>query len=103
MLKKYICTQCHYVYIPYAGEEEYSILPGTDFEDIVETWTCPVCGSAKDEFEVMIEEIQEMDEEGFLDIEEKHVPFYYIDDDICYVRIGREDNFHAEDDEEDKI
>ena len=48
---KYICTICSYEYDPRMGDEENGIGARTDFEDLPDTWVCPVCGSGKDEFE----------------------------------------------------
>ncbi len=48
---KYICPICSYEYDPRTGDEENGILPRTDFEDLPDGWVCPLCGTAKDEFE----------------------------------------------------
>ncbi|HBT51062.1 MAG TPA: rubredoxin, partial [Petrotoga sp.] len=29
--------------------------PGTSFEDLPDDWTCPVCGAAKEDFELLEE------------------------------------------------
>jgi flavin reductase (DIM6/NTAB) family NADH-FMN oxidoreductase RutF/rubredoxin len=48
---RYVCTVCGYVYDPAVGDPDGGIAPGTRFEDIPDTWTCPVCGAAKAQFE----------------------------------------------------
>lgn len=48
---KYACTLCGYVYNPKKGDLENGVAPGTDFEDISEDWTCPLCGAMKEDFE----------------------------------------------------
>jgi flavin reductase (DIM6/NTAB) family NADH-FMN oxidoreductase RutF/rubredoxin len=48
---RYVCTVCGYVYDPEKGDPENGISSGTRFEDIPDTWTCPVCGAEKDKFE----------------------------------------------------
>jgi flavin reductase (DIM6/NTAB) family NADH-FMN oxidoreductase RutF/rubredoxin len=48
---RYVCKVCGYVYDPAKGDPDSGIAPGTRFEDIPNTWTCPVCGAAKDQFE----------------------------------------------------
>ena len=53
---KHICTICSYEYDPRLGDEENGIEPRTDFEDLPNDWTCPICGSAKDEFEPLYED-----------------------------------------------
>jgi rubredoxin len=44
------CTVCGYVYDPEIGDPIHSIEPGTNFEDIPDSWTCPVCSVSKDYF-----------------------------------------------------
>jgi len=48
--QKYICTVCNYVYDPEIGDSDGGIQPGTKFEDIPDSWVCPVCGAKKSEF-----------------------------------------------------
>jgi len=48
---KYQCTICGYTYDPEKGDPDGDIAPGTPFEDIPDSWTCPVCGASKDQFE----------------------------------------------------
>ncbi len=50
-MKKYVCTVCGYVYDPANGDTDGGIEPGTAFEDIPDSWVCPVCGVGKDMFE----------------------------------------------------
>ena len=47
----YICELCGYVYKSESGDEENGVMPGTDFEDIGDDWTCPLCGASKEDFE----------------------------------------------------
>lgn len=51
-MKKYVCIVCGYVYDPEAGDPDNGVKPGTAFEDIPDTWVCPLCGVAKDQFKV---------------------------------------------------
>ncbi|MBN1234862.1 MAG: rubredoxin [Methanotrichaceae archaeon] len=51
MAQKYKCTLCGYIYDPEKGDPDSGIAPGTSFEALPETWTCPQCGAAKDDFE----------------------------------------------------
>ncbi len=50
-MAKYRCTVCGYIYEPENGDPDSGIKPGTPFEDIPDSWVCPVCGAAKSEFE----------------------------------------------------
>jgi len=47
---RYVCTVCGYVYDPAKGDPDSGIAPGTRFEDIPDSWVCPVCGAAKSQF-----------------------------------------------------
>jgi rubredoxin len=50
-MKKYKCTVCGYIYDPMEGDSDGGIEPGTPFEDIPDSWVCPVCGVTKADFE----------------------------------------------------
>ncbi len=50
-LDNYKCTVCGYVYVPAEGDPDAGIAPGTAFEDLPDSWVCPVCGAQKSEFE----------------------------------------------------
>lgn len=50
-MKKYRCTVCGWVYDPATGDPDGGIAPGTPFEEIPDTWTCPLCDVGKDDFE----------------------------------------------------
>lgn len=52
LMKKYACTICGYVYNPAAGDPGKNIAPGTAFEELPDDWTCPVCGTAKENFSI---------------------------------------------------
>lgn len=55
-MKKYICRVCDWVYDPAQGDPEGGIAPGTAFEDIPDTWVCPVCGVGKEDFDILPDE-----------------------------------------------
>ena len=46
----YVCTVCGYVYEQAVGAEP-DVTPGTPFENIPDSWTCPMCGVGKDQFQ----------------------------------------------------
>lgn len=48
---KYICTVCDYIYDPVQGDTASGVEPETQFEDIPEDWTCPLCRVGKEDFE----------------------------------------------------
>ena len=47
----YRCTICEYVYDPQAGDPANGVAAGTPFEEVPDTWVCPICGAPKSEFE----------------------------------------------------
>jgi flavin reductase (DIM6/NTAB) family NADH-FMN oxidoreductase RutF/rubredoxin len=49
-MPKYECTVCGYIYDPALGDPDGKIPPGTPFEELPDSWTCPVCGAQKSEF-----------------------------------------------------
>lgn len=49
-MDKYVCTICDYVYDPAVGDPDNGIAPGTRFEDLPDSWLCPLCGAPKSEF-----------------------------------------------------
>ncbi len=51
IMKKYKCSVCGYVYDPAQGDPDNGIAPGTPFENLPDSWVCPVCGATKDMFE----------------------------------------------------
>ena len=50
-MKKYVCTVCGYVYDEVAGDPDNGVAPGTKWEDVPDTWVCPLCSVGKDQFE----------------------------------------------------
>lgn len=49
-LQRRVCLSCGMVYDPADGDPDGGIPPGMAFEDIPDTWFCPVCGAPKSEF-----------------------------------------------------
>jgi len=47
---EYKCKRCSYFYIPKAGDPGQGIDPNTAFEDLPDSWVCPVCGAKRDMF-----------------------------------------------------
>ncbi len=48
---KFKCKVCGYVYDPATGDPDGGIKPGTSFEELPDTWVCPICAAPKSEFE----------------------------------------------------
>jgi rubredoxin len=51
--KKYMCVICGYIYDEELGDPEEGLAPGTRWEDIPINWSCPECGAAKEDFEMV--------------------------------------------------
>jgi rubredoxin len=49
-MEKYECGMCEYLYDPATGDPARGIAPGTSFDDLPDTWTCPKCGAGKNLF-----------------------------------------------------
>jgi len=51
--RKFLCVICGYIYDEELGAPDEGIDPGTLWDDISPTWTCPDCGATKEDFEVI--------------------------------------------------
>ncbi len=49
-MKRYKCKVCGYIYDPEIGDPKRKIAPGTSFEDLSSTWSCPQCGAGINRF-----------------------------------------------------
>ena len=52
--RTWMCVVCGFIYDEALGLPEDGIAPGTRWEDVPDTWTCPDCGVTKDDFEMMV-------------------------------------------------
>jgi rubredoxin len=43
-VQRYRCVICGYIYSPLRGEPHNGIPPGTEFDDLPDTYVCPLCG-----------------------------------------------------------
>jgi flavin reductase (DIM6/NTAB) family NADH-FMN oxidoreductase RutF/rubredoxin len=50
-MDKYVCTVCGYIYDPEQGDPASGVKPGTSFENVPDSWVCPICGAPKTAFE----------------------------------------------------
>ena len=48
---KQVCSICGYVYDPAEGDPGNEVAPGTPFDQVPDSWTCPECGAGKEVFE----------------------------------------------------
>ena len=48
---KYKCKVCGYIYDPANGDPDSGMKPGTPFEELPDSWVCPICSAPKSEFE----------------------------------------------------
>ncbi|MEU9025382.1 rubredoxin [Actinomadura sp. NPDC048394] len=47
------CVVCGFVYDEAQGWPEEDIAPGTRWQDIPDDWSCPECGAAKADFQMI--------------------------------------------------
>ena len=50
---RYQCPGCGHIYDEQRGNPREGFTPGTRWDDIPETWTCPDCGAAKSDFQMV--------------------------------------------------
>ena len=48
---KYSCSICGFIYDEEKGIHKAGISPGTEWKSLPDSWTCPLCGAGKSEFE----------------------------------------------------
>lgn len=51
--RTWMCVVCGFIYNEAEGLPEEGIAPGTRWDDVPDSWTCPDCGVTKDDFEMM--------------------------------------------------
>jgi rubredoxin len=49
-IMKYECEACGYIYDPAIGDPDNGVAPGTVWEDVPDSWLCPLCGVDKTMF-----------------------------------------------------
>lgn len=51
--RTYTCQVCGHVYDEAAGDPAAGVAPGTRWEDVPESWSCPDCGVKKADFQMV--------------------------------------------------
>lgn len=49
-MTKYVCNVCGYIYDPEIGDTDNGVTAGTEFDQIDDSWVCPLCGAPKEDF-----------------------------------------------------
>ena len=52
-MNRYWCLLCGWIYQEREGEPDQGIDPGTKWDDVPDTYTCPACGAMKADFAKM--------------------------------------------------
>lgn len=52
-MRRFQCPYCSHIYDERLGDPDSGIAPGTRWEDIPDSWTCPQCGAAKSDYHLM--------------------------------------------------
>ncbi|MBP7650534.1 MAG: rubredoxin [Phenylobacterium sp.] len=51
--KTWQCRTCGYIYEEEYGDPGEGLAPGTRWSEIPDSWICPLCGTAKSEFDMI--------------------------------------------------
>ena len=51
--KSWQCRTCGYIYNEATGDADEGLAPGTRWADVPDDWTCPDCGTAKSDFDMV--------------------------------------------------
>ncbi|MFT4255421.1 MAG: rubredoxin [Pseudoxanthomonas sp.] len=51
--RTWMCVVCGFLYDEAEGLPEEGIAPGTRWQDVPDSWTCPDCGATKSDFEMV--------------------------------------------------
>lgn len=57
-MRKIVCSVCGYVFDDAVGDPNAGVAPGTKWEDLPDSWVCPVCGATKDEFRPQVADVK---------------------------------------------
>lgn len=52
-MKTWQCRTCGFIYDEAVGSPEDGLAPGTAWADVPDDWICPLCGTPKDEFDMI--------------------------------------------------
>jgi len=52
-MAQYECIVCGWIYDEDKGDPDSGISAGTLFADLPDDWVCPMCGAAKEDFELI--------------------------------------------------
>ncbi len=52
-MAQYECIVCGWIYDEEKGDPDSGIAAGTKFADLPDDWVCPMCGAAKEDFELI--------------------------------------------------
>ncbi len=51
--KSWQCRTCGYIYEEAVGAPDEGLAPGTHWADVPDDWICPLCGTAKSDFDMV--------------------------------------------------
>ena len=53
IMAQYECIVCGWVYDEDKGDPDSDVAAGTKWDDIPDDWVCPMCGAAREDFELI--------------------------------------------------
>lgn len=78
-LMKYFCSNCSYFYDELLWDVDLWIEPGSSFDSLPNDFFCPFCGTHKDDFVLLQDEIYYISNTNFMtELEKIHFPEYSI-------------------------
>lgn len=51
--KQWQCRTCGHIYDEAEGAPDDGVAPGTRWADVPDDWVCPLCGTAKSDFDMV--------------------------------------------------
>lgn len=78
---RYLCTNCNHIYDEALWDRQEWIIAWTRFEDLQDTFVCPVCAEGHDMFQEITEEVNHpMNANNLTSIEKEHTILYELHD-----------------------
>jgi rubredoxin len=71
-MRRFVCSICGYIYDESTGNQKNGIIAGTKWEDIPDSFVCPVCGAPKAVFNLYKEKL-EVPMSSLTNVNDEHV------------------------------
>jgi desulfoferrodoxin-like iron-binding protein len=89
---RYLCTNCNHIYDEALWDPNEGILPWTRFEELQDSFVCPVCAEGHDMFQEITEEVNRpINVQNLTSIEKEHLIRFELHDGKISVIVGQDD------------